>query len=342
MIHAGKEPLLFLLIGLLTAFFIVRLSTRLMRANVRWWFGEFRPRGLHIHHMVFGIIVLVVVGILQVALQPSDHLLDVFALVFGIGVALVLDEFALVLHLEDVYWSEEGRKSIDAVVLAATFTGLLLLGLVPAGFPGGMNVVPSSARWALTATAALNLVPVVVTLLKGKLWTGVVGIFIPGVALIGAARLAKPRSPWAHLCVHGQRGEAAPGASARRAPGAAQAPPLGPHRRRALAPARDGVLTSARDGASRVRRWRRAGARDGALGAGRLGRSGGRAIARRPPATSQEVGRRGSPTRALLSRRGSLLQLDRRSLAARSGSADRSSASRLAFALEAPRCCVER
>lgn len=199
MIHAGKEPLLFLLIGLLTAFFVVRLSTRLMRANVRWWFGEFKPRGLHIHHMVFGIIVLVAVGILQVALQPSDRLLDAFALVFGIGVALVLDEFALVLHLEDVYWSEEGRKSIDAVVLAATFTGLLLLGLVPAGFPGGMNVVPSSARWALTGTAALNLVPVVVALLKGKLWTGVVGIFIPGVALIGAVRLAKPRSPWAHL-----------------------------------------------------------------------------------------------------------------------------------------------
>jgi hypothetical protein len=199
MIHAGKEPLLFLLIGLLTAFFFVRLSTRLMRANVRWWFGEFRPRGLHIHHMVFGIIILVVVGILQVALQPSDHLLDGLALVFGIGVALVLDEFALVLHLEDVYWSEEGRKSIDAVVLAATFTGLLLLGLVPAGFPGSMNVVPSSARWALTATAALNLVPVVVALLKGKLVSGVVGIFIPGVALIGALRLAKPRSPWAHL-----------------------------------------------------------------------------------------------------------------------------------------------
>jgi hypothetical protein len=148
---------------------------------------------------VFGIIVLVIVGILQVALQPSDHLLDAFAFVFGIGIALVLDEFALVLHVEDVYWSEEGRKSIDAVVLAATFTGLLLLGLVPAGFPGGMNVVPSTARWALTATAALNLVPVVVTLLKGKLWIGIVGIFIPGVALIGAARLAKPRSPWAHL-----------------------------------------------------------------------------------------------------------------------------------------------
>lgn len=199
MIHVGKGPLLFLLIGLLAAFFLVRLSTRLMRANVRWWFGELRPRGLHIHHMVFGIIVMVVVGILQFALQPSGRLLDLLGLIFGIGIALVLDEFALVLHLDDVYWSEEGRTSIDAVVLAATFTGLLLLGLVPAGFPGGLGVVPSSARWVLTATAALNLAPVIVTLLKGKLWTGVVGIFIPGVALVGAARLAKPRSPWAHL-----------------------------------------------------------------------------------------------------------------------------------------------
>jgi hypothetical protein len=199
MIHAGKGPLLFLLIGLLAAFFLVRVSTRLMRANVRWWFGELKPRGLHIHHMVFGIIVMVVVGILQVALQPSGHLVYVLALMFGVGIALVLDEFALVLHLEDVYWSEEGRASIDAVVLAATFTGLLLLGLVPIGLPGGLRAVPSSARWVLTATAALNLAPVIVALLKGKLWTGVVGIFIPGVALIGAVRLAKPRSPWAHL-----------------------------------------------------------------------------------------------------------------------------------------------
>ncbi|HJW76741.1 MAG TPA: hypothetical protein VJ787_13940 [Thermoleophilia bacterium] len=198
MIHVGRGPLLFLLIGLLAAFFFVRLSTRLQRANVRWWFGALRPRGLHIHHMVFGIIVMVGVGIVQFALQPSGRLLDVLALVFGIGIALVLDEFALVLHLEDVYWSEEGRTSIDAVVLAATFTGLLLIGLVPQGFPGGLGLEPSSAGWMLAASAAFNLVPVITTLLKGKLWTGLVGIFIPGVALVGAVRLAKPRSPWAH------------------------------------------------------------------------------------------------------------------------------------------------
>lgn len=198
MIHVVRGPLLFLLIGLLAAFFVVRVSTRLQRANVRWWFGSLKPRGVHVHHMVFGIVVMVGVGIVQFAVQPSGLLLDALALVFGIGIALVLDEFALVLHLEDVYWSEEGRTSIDAVVLAATFTGLLLIGLVPQGFPGGLGLEPAAAGWMLWASVAFNLVPVIIALLKGKLWTGLVGIFIPGVALVGAVRLAKPRSPWAH------------------------------------------------------------------------------------------------------------------------------------------------
>ena len=59
----------------------------------------------------------------------SDRIawIEVLAALFGVGAALALDEFALWLHLEDVYWSEEGKKSIDAVMLAAVF-GLVLLG----------------------------------------------------------------------------------------------------------------------------------------------------------------------------------------------------------------------
>lgn len=193
----GEGPLLFLLIGLLVAFFLVRLSTRLMRARVRWWFGEVRPRGLHIHHMVFGAVAMMVVGVIQFAFDPSGKWPYVLALAFGAGIALVLDEFALLLHLEDVYWSEEGRTSIDAVVLAATLTGILVLRIAPAGLPGGLGALPSTARWVMTVVAALNVVPVIISLLKGKLWMGVIGIFVPGVALIGMVRLAKPRSPWA-------------------------------------------------------------------------------------------------------------------------------------------------
>ena len=55
---------------------------------------------------------------------------------FGLGTALVLDEFALILHLRDVYWSNEGRLSIDAVFVAAGVTALLLIGVSPVRRPG--------------------------------------------------------------------------------------------------------------------------------------------------------------------------------------------------------------
>lgn len=196
---AGKAPVLCLLIGLLLSFFLIRLSTRLKRAGVRWHCASVRTRGMHVHHMVFGIVGVVLIGILQFALQPHGRWLDLFAFIFGGGVGLVLDEFALVLHLKDVYWEEEGRTSIDAVLVAATLTGLLVLGLSPAGFRHGIAVAPSSASWVLITIAAANLVPVVVAVLKGKVWLGVVGVFVPGLALAGAVRLASPRSPWAHL-----------------------------------------------------------------------------------------------------------------------------------------------
>ena len=89
------------------------------------------PGGLHIHHAVFGIIGMVVAGILEFAVQPGSPWLEALAFVFGSGAALTLDEFALVLHLEDVYWTGEGRKSIDAVILGLTFITLLLTGLLP-------------------------------------------------------------------------------------------------------------------------------------------------------------------------------------------------------------------
>ncbi|GAA4957826.1 hypothetical protein GCM10023238_25670 [Streptomyces heliomycini] len=54
-------------------------------------------------------------------------------MLFGIGAGLVLDEFALILHLDDVYWTEAGRKSVEAVVLTAALVGLLLAGFAPFG-----------------------------------------------------------------------------------------------------------------------------------------------------------------------------------------------------------------
>ena len=94
--------------------------------------------GRHIHHLVFGIIILLAVGYGWLADlgtgedDSSIFLSRLMAILYGVGAALTLDEFALWLNLKDVYWSPEGRSSIDAVVLfgallAASAWGLPLL-----------------------------------------------------------------------------------------------------------------------------------------------------------------------------------------------------------------------
>ncbi|MGD0989777.1 MAG: hypothetical protein ABR874_18340 [Candidatus Sulfotelmatobacter sp.] len=79
--------------------------------------------GRHIHHLVFGIIILLLVGygwLAEIGTGASDSsiLLSHFmAILYGVGAALTLDEFALWLNLKDVYWSPQGRSSIDATIL---------------------------------------------------------------------------------------------------------------------------------------------------------------------------------------------------------------------------------
>ena len=194
----GKRPLVFLLVGFICAFVVVRFNTRVMRAQKRWWFRSgLRPSGLHIHHAVFGVVAMFVAGIVTFAVQPGGVWFEVLAFVFGAGAALTLDEFALILHLEDVYWEEAGRKSIDAVILGVTFAALFLTNIVPLGIDTAEDLGPLS-RWVAFGVVAFNVVFVVICYLKGKLWLGTLGVFVPIVAMVGAFRLAKPDSPWAH------------------------------------------------------------------------------------------------------------------------------------------------
>jgi len=114
----------------------------------------------------------------------------------------VLDEFALILHLRDVYWSNEGRLSIDAVFVAVGVTALLLLGITPVGVKGVADyrqLLPGSAGAVLTLHVAVAVMFLLasVTLLKGKIWTGLFGVFVPLLYIPGAIRLARPGSPWA-------------------------------------------------------------------------------------------------------------------------------------------------
>ncbi|MEY9944332.1 hypothetical protein [Kitasatospora sp. GAS1066B] len=196
-IAAHKQPLFLLLVGFISSFVLIRFSVRMIRARVRWWPGNITPGGLHIHHMVFGVGCLLVAGIGVFAANGGHPWIDWFGLLFGIGCGLVLDEFALILHLEDVYWSEQGRKSVDAVILGILLTALLLTGYVPLGVVPGQSDAGGSGRWGLVAVISVNALASVVALLKGKLWTGLLGIMVPGLSWIGAVRLARPSSPWA-------------------------------------------------------------------------------------------------------------------------------------------------
>ena len=82
--------------------------------RVPWWPGSIETGGLHVHHLVFGIVLMMAAGVMGYALLDTGFWYEVSALLFGIGIGLTIDEFALWLHLRDVYWAEEGRSSVDA------------------------------------------------------------------------------------------------------------------------------------------------------------------------------------------------------------------------------------
>ena len=149
---------------------------------------------MHIHHQVWGILLILVAAVLEFAYQPESPWLEVLGAIFGIGAALTLDEFALWVHLDDVYWSEEGRKSIDAIVVAACIGAVLLIGTAPFGVN---DTVSQEGLASVAITVAITIGFALVAVLKGKLAFGLIGLFFSPFAIVGAIRLAKPDSPWA-------------------------------------------------------------------------------------------------------------------------------------------------
>jgi hypothetical protein len=188
----AREPLVVCLGAFLVAFALTRLYTRL--ARVRGWGSASAAGGVHLHHMVVGILFILVTGLVTVAFWPEGRWSrDVIALFFGVGAALTLDEFALWLYLRDVYWCEEGRSSIDATLWGVVLACLLLVGTSPFG-----AAVPGDGmREIAFAMISFNVIVAVITFLKGKLLFGVISVFVPIVGIVTAIRLAKPRSLWA-------------------------------------------------------------------------------------------------------------------------------------------------
>jgi hypothetical protein len=162
--------------------------------KVPWWPGSVTTEGgLHIHHMVFGIVLMLIGGTLGFALTDDAPWVQLSAVAFGIGAGLTFDEFALWVHLEDVYWAEEGRQSVDATVLAIVFVAMVEVGAVPVA-------VDSGSAWLVISSLAASAIVVgtsMIAFLKRRLAHGFVGLAVWPLALWGACRLAKPGSPWA-------------------------------------------------------------------------------------------------------------------------------------------------
>ena len=193
----GKEPLFLLFLSFLIAFALTRLYTRL--ARIYGW-GSASVGGVHLHHAVPGMVLALGAGLLAFTPwgvnSPAQELL---AIAFGVGAAFILDEWALIFHLQDVYWSDEGRSSIDTVIIGSALAGILLhtaspFGLDDTDYPG--------SRALVFALLAVNYVWALVCFFKGKPVVGAVGLLVPSVAFIGALRLAKPHSPWARRFYH--------------------------------------------------------------------------------------------------------------------------------------------
>jgi hypothetical protein len=197
-IRAGFRPGQMVLLAFLIMFGCVRGYAHMVRRGIGP--GNLTIGATRIHHLVPGVFLLLGSGFVSVALDPEMpwFLWWLLPTAFGCGAALVLDEYALWLNLRDVYWAEEGRRSIDAVIVAAALGGMVALG---APFWGRVIEGADPAGGALiVGYHAVSFVSAVICLLKGKLTTGVVGFLLWPVGLIGAIRLAEPDSLWArHL-----------------------------------------------------------------------------------------------------------------------------------------------
>jgi hypothetical protein len=190
-----EQAVFLVLVGFLGSFAFIRMSTRIIRSeSVSWWPGNIESEsGVHVHHLVFGIVTMMVAGTLAFVADGRTPYTEICALGFGIGLGLTIDEYALWVHLEDVYWEREGRSSIDATVIAAAAMLMVVLGVNPLTIDTGS---PEVVVVSLLATAFV-FVMVAICFLKGRVLHGVIGFFVFPIAIYGASRIGKPSSAWA-------------------------------------------------------------------------------------------------------------------------------------------------
>jgi hypothetical protein len=195
----GKETHFLILIAFVLSFGFIRTSAHMIRAQVSWWPGNVETKGgTHVHHMFWGILLLISMGYVGIATEIPDPWFELVAVAFGIGMGLTMDEFALWLNLEDVYWQKKGRESIRAVVVTA---GMLLVALIGLQFWidlwDAVLVLAGVERgnvWIAVPIQLIGVALAVVCFRRGRRLAGLVGLFIPLVAFLGVI-IPRRRAP---------------------------------------------------------------------------------------------------------------------------------------------------
>ena len=182
--------------GLVVSFGFIRLSTRLMRSpKVPWWPGSVvSESGVHVHHLVFGIVLMMLAGTISFAGFAVSPIYEICA--FGLRRRDRADDRrvrAAGCYLDDVYWAKQGRSSIDATVIAVGFLGLVLIGTRP------FDIDTDSTLTVIASVVSILLALswVVIALLKGRVLHAAVGFFLFPFSLYASCRIAKPTSWWA-------------------------------------------------------------------------------------------------------------------------------------------------
>jgi hypothetical protein len=201
---AGKLPLMLCFLAFVVTFVLTRTITRMIRDGRGPFRNQVTASGTHIHHSVPGIILLIIGAFTAVGGPDSLGWRSFAAVAVGTGTSLVLDEFALILHLQDVYWSGEGQLSVEAVSLTAACLGLALAGFSPFGVQD-VDGIELSLRLTASGILIADGVLALICVLKGKYRTALFGLFLPPAGVIGALRLARPSSIWARHRYRGKR-----------------------------------------------------------------------------------------------------------------------------------------
>ncbi len=206
-VTSGRLPFILLFAAFVVTFVVTRVATRMIRSGTGPLKDRVTEGGLHVHHMVPGVVLLSAGAVMAVGSRTTVWGC-VSAVLVGVGMSLVLDEFALMLHLDDVYWSQQGRLSVAAVAITGGVIGMALLGITPVNTEE-VSTGELTARLAGLVGIATHSAIVGVCLLKGKYRLSLIGVFVPVIALVGAIRLGRPGSWWARKRYDGAKLERA-------------------------------------------------------------------------------------------------------------------------------------